>query len=78
MNVRKCFLGELFLYQKGRCNFCNFKFKIEELVVDHIKAKCLGGNDNLENLQLLCFRCHDKEKTPQDMKKLTIQKILVT
>jgi len=78
MNVRKFFLNELFLKQKGRCKFCSGNFDKADLIIDHIKAKCLGGNDILENLQLLCFRCHDKYKTPRDFKKLIKRRISVT
>ncbi len=78
MNVRKFFLNELFLKQDGRCNLCFLNFKKEKLIVDHIKAKCLGGIDKLENLQLLCFKCHDEYKTPKDMGELKNRRISVT
>ncbi len=78
MNVRKFFLSELFLKQEGRCNLCFLNFKKEDLIVDHILAKCLGGIDNLENLQLLCFKCHDEDKTPKDLLELKGRRISVT
>ncbi|MFO1512687.1 MAG: HNH endonuclease [Verrucomicrobiota bacterium] len=40
----------------------NFKYDVRLLVeadVDHIRPVSAGGNHDLENLQLLCVRCHD-------------------
>lgn len=42
------------------------------LEVDHIKAKCLGGDPwNEFNLRTLCCGCH-KKKTKQDMYELKL------
>ena len=44
--------------QEGCCNGCREHFKINNLTVDHIIAKKVGGTDHLSNLQLLCGYCN--------------------
>ena len=41
------------------CQFCN---SINDLTLDHIIPKSKGGEDLLENLQLLCRSCNTKKK----------------
>jgi len=41
---------------KWRCRNCGFR---SELHVHHIVYRSLGGDDSLENLLVLCARCHD-------------------
>jgi 5-methylcytosine-specific restriction endonuclease McrA len=38
-----------------KCAFCG---SVEKLQIDHIKPVSLGGTNNPENLQLLCFPCN--------------------
>ena len=44
--------------QEGNCNGCREHFKINNLTVDHIIARSVGGTDHLSNLQLLCGYCN--------------------
>ncbi|MYK95920.1 hypothetical protein F4009_18300 [Candidatus Poribacteria bacterium] len=44
--------------QQGNCNGCREHFKINNLTVDHIIARKVGGTDHLSNLQLLCGHCN--------------------
>ncbi len=43
------------------------------LECDHILARCLGGTDDLSNLQVLCLK-HHKEKTMEDVQKYKVMK----
>lgn len=44
--------------QEGLCNGCREQFFIQNLTVDHIIARSVGGTDHLSNLQLLCGYCN--------------------
>ena len=48
----------LFGQQEGRCNGCRSAFEFRHLEVDHIIPKDSGGQDHIENLQLLCAHCN--------------------
>ena len=49
---------KLYGEQEGVCNGCREHFKIQNLTVDHIIAKKVGGTDHVSNLQLLCGYCN--------------------
>ena len=58
--------------QNYTCELCNHHDTGQdyEMQVDHIVAKCLGGDPWIEsNLQVLCQNCH-KAKTKQDKQEL--------
>ena len=44
--------------QEGICAGCRVLFPFRNLTVDHIVAQSRGGNDHLDNLQLLCGACN--------------------
>ena len=48
----------IFGQQEGRCNGCRSEFPFRVLQVDHIIPPCGGGQDNIENLQMLCSHCN--------------------
>ena len=67
--------SRLFCLQKGICNWCNLKFREDDIIEeDHILAKSLGGKDEWKNLQLLHGHCHD-EKTILDFSLLREKRI---
>jgi 5-methylcytosine-specific restriction endonuclease McrA len=33
--------------------------------IDHIKPHWDGGTDNIENLQVLCYRCHQQKSAEE-------------
>ncbi len=43
------------------CKGCGLLTKTENLHIDHLKPLTLGGNSNLENLQLLCKSCNESK-----------------
>ena len=47
--------------QEGICEGCNIHFPFGGLTVDHKLPKSRGGQDHLENLQLLCTRCNSSK-----------------
>ena len=49
----------LYAVQKGICNGCRHKFHFKHLTVDHIVPLAGGGENFLENLQLLCYYCNN-------------------
>ena len=44
--------------QAGDCAGCAEHFQLVNLTVDHIIARSKGGNDHIDNLQLLCGHCN--------------------
>lgn len=54
-------------YSGRRCNSIHF------LEIDHIKPRCQGGSDNLENLQLLC-RSHNQRKAELQLGKAYMER----
>ena len=53
--------------QEGRCNGCRSEFPFRVLEVDHIIPRGGGGQDNIENPQLLCAHCNRvKGDRPQE------------
>ena len=60
--------------QEGKCNWCGLTFQEEDVIEeDHITAKKAGGNNSLENRQILHKHCHD-EKTRNDLKAIKAYK----
>ena len=47
--------------QNNKCNTCGFELEEGKTHVDHIKPKKDGGDDSLNNLQILCIPCHSKK-----------------
>jgi hypothetical protein len=44
--------------QNAQCNICHKLKDISKLTVDHIIALRYGGENKIENMQLLCPECH--------------------
>ena len=60
--------------QNGKCNWCGLPFQEDDLIEDdHITARKAGGNNSLNNRQLLHKHCHD-EKTREDLKAIKAYK----
>ncbi len=49
---------KLYGEQAGDCAGCSEHFLLVNLTVDHIIARSKGGNDHIDNLQLLCGHCN--------------------
>jgi len=47
----------------NRCFACSWGGKLERC---HIIARCNGGNDNVENLHVLCTTCHDDSEYKEE------------
>ena len=52
----------LYGMQKGICAGCGDTPKFDLFHVDHIQPKSRGGQDNIENLQLLCGHCNSSKQ----------------
>ena len=51
--------SHLYKKQNGRCNLCLFKYRIEDMDMDHDYPVSKGGSDDIGNLQLLCRSCKE-------------------
>ena len=66
----------LFGKQEGRCNGCRSAFEFRHLEVDHIIPRDSGGQDHIENLQLLCAHCNRvKGNRPQEYLMARLQEM---
>ena len=69
----------LFGQQEGRCNGCRSKFPFRVLEVDHVIPQRAGGQDNIENLQLLCAHCNrGKGDWPQEYLVARLRELGIT
>ena len=50
--------NKLYGFQEGKCNGCKVLFQFRNLTIDHIVPQSKGGQNNEENLQLLCGACN--------------------
>ncbi len=55
--------------QDGKCNICKRNLIGELCVLDHVIPKGMNGEDNYNNIQLLCVSCNMK-KTSKDLKDI--------
>lgn len=55
----------------GRCAYCGKEIEYKDMQVDHIKPKCQGGTDNIDNLFPTCRLCnhYKRECSPQVYKE---------
>ena len=57
----------LFGLREDRCNGCRSEFPLRVFEVCHVIPQRAGGQDNIENLQLLCAHCNRvKGDRPQE------------
>ena len=49
---------QLFGKQEGKCPGCYMLFPFRNFTLDHVVPQSKGGNDHLDNLQLLCGACN--------------------
>ena len=53
---------KLYKKQEGICNGCGGNYQGKDFEIDHILPRSKGGQDNIENLQLLCDNCNRTKK----------------
>ena len=64
----------LFYLYKGNGSGCGGHFPLHLLSVDHIIPISLGGPVcDIHNMQLLCFRCHERKTKRIDSKGKTFE-----
>ena len=54
-------LGALLYKQQGKCRYCELHFRdSDQIEIDHITPKSLGGKDDIGNLVAFHRHCHDQ------------------
>ena len=72
--TKKQIKEKLYKQQEQKCNGCGNCFDIYNLEIDHIFPRSKGGEDNIENLQLLCGHCNRvKGDRPMEYLKIVIK-----
>lgn len=61
LNQRREFKNYLYSLTKGYCPICGHRVAYKNFTIDHIIAKSLGGEDNINNFIGMCEKCN-KEK----------------
>ena len=70
----KSSIAKMLNRQDGKCNWCELPFQEDDVLRDdHIIARKAGGNNSINNRQLLHKHCHD-EKTREDLKAIKAYK----
>ena len=57
----------LFDEQKHKCVYCGHQYRYDELQMEHMIPKTLGGPDNIRNCQLACSSCNKAKGTMTDI-----------
>ncbi|MBV7531306.1 HNH endonuclease [Chitinophaga sp. sic0106] len=58
----------------GHCAYCGREMVIADMQVDHIRPKCIGGNDAEANLNPSCRKCnHYKRATTLEGFRFTMR-----
>jgi uncharacterized protein (TIGR02646 family) len=52
--------------QNGKCVYCENRLVETGYHIDHIVPKSKGGNNNYDNLQLICPSCNSRKKNMTD------------
>ena len=58
---------QLFHDQERKCVYCGNVYPYDELQIEHMIPKVLGGSDNIRNCQLACRRCNQAKGTMTDI-----------
>ena len=58
---------QLFHDQLRKCVYCGNVYNYDELEIEHIIPKALGGPDNIRNCQLACKSCNQAKGTMTDI-----------
>ena len=62
----KCNRRNLYLRDKGQCQYCGRKGEYKEFNIEHIIPQAKGGKLTWKNVALSCFKCNQKKanRTP--------------
>jgi 5-methylcytosine-specific restriction endonuclease McrA len=51
----------LYLRDKGRCQYCSRKISTAEFTLDHVVPRCKGGKTSWTNLVTACLTCNQRK-----------------
>ncbi len=66
----------IFARDRNRCQYCGKRFTTNELSLDHVIPRSMGGKSAWENIVCACAQCNVKKggRTPQQARMTLIQK----
>ena len=53
----------VFAKYNGHCAYCGQKIEIKDMQIDHIRPKCNGGLNSIENLNPSCRLCNHYKRS---------------
>ena len=61
----------------GICNYCGNRYPYDQLEMEHMIPRELGGPDHRRNMQLACKTCNQKKGTSTDIEFRTLNSALI-
>ena len=68
----------MFDKQQGKCVYCGNVYQYDELQIEHMIPKALGGSDHIRNCQLACRHCNQAKGTMTDIEFRQKIRLLLT
>jgi 5-methylcytosine-specific restriction endonuclease McrA len=67
----------VFLRDGYQCQYCGGYFQTQELTLDHVMPRCMGGKLNWENAVTCCKKCNSKKGShlPSELRKVGMKLI---
>ncbi len=60
-------IDELFNKQRGKCAWCHVKLTNENMTRDHRTALANGGDNDIRNIELLCYSCNSQKNAKDEI-----------
>lgn len=66
----------VYLRDKGTCQYCSLKVSMADFTYDHVRPKSQGGKTKWENIVVACIKCnhHKADRTPVQASMKLIRK----
>src|SRR5262252_1412741 len=73
--IQKIHFSRRTIYKRDglRCQYCHKKFPSEELTIDHITPRSLGGKTTWENCCLACIACNKAKADRMPRRKVVVE-----
>ena len=59
VDFRRIYFNEIYIRDKGRCQYCTQRLARDEATIDHILSPKRGGQNTVKNTCLSCYWCNN-------------------